>query len=136
MAPWRSEQRKLAEALYRQGRLEEAEQWADVARSNTSSDDQSALLVLGPVEARLLARRGELSEARDLAEEAVRLADRTDGLNLIAFARLALAEVLGAADLVDEAQRTIAEAIDLFERKGNVVAASQARALLGVEVTT
>ncbi len=127
---------KLAEALYRQGRLEDAEQWADVARSNTSSDDQSALLVLGPVEARLLARRGELSEARDLAEEAVRLADRTDGLNLIAFARLALAEVLGAADLVDEAQRTIAEAIDLFERKGNVVAASQARALLGVEVTT
>ena len=126
---------KLAEALYRQGRLEAAEQWAGVARSNTSSDDQSALLVLRPVEAKLLARRGELSEARDVAEETVRLADGTDGLNLIAFARLALAEVLGAADLVDEARRTIAEAIDLFERKGNAVAATEARALLNVEVT-
>jgi class 3 adenylate cyclase len=126
---------KLAEALYRQGRLEEAEHWVARSRANAASDDQSAQLVVGPVEAKLLARKGEISDARDLAEEIVRLADRTDGLNLIASARLALAEVLRRAGLFSDASRAIDQAIDLFERKGNVVAVTRARDLLGLEVS-
>jgi DNA-binding SARP family transcriptional activator len=126
---------KLAEALYRQGRLEEAEDWVAISRASAASDDWSAQLVVRAVEAKLLARKGSLAEARELAEETVRLADCTDGLNLIAFSRLALAEVLAVAGLVGEGRHSVLEAIDLFERKGNSVAAAQARELLAVEVT-
>ena len=64
----------------------------------------------------------------------MRLADTTDGLNQIAATRLALGEVLRAAGLYGEANRAIGEAIRLFERKGNMVGASQARDLLELEV--
>src|SRR5262249_32955065 len=77
---------KLAETLYRQGRLGEAERWAAISRANTASDDLVQRLLLLPVEAKLRARGGSLSDARVLAEEAVRLADETDGLNAIASA--------------------------------------------------
>jgi DNA-binding SARP family transcriptional activator/predicted ATPase len=125
---------KLAETLYRQGRLDDAEHWAAVSRANTASDDTSQELLLLPVEAKLRARRGSLSDARELAGEAVRLADDTDGLNAIASTRLALAAVLRLTDVQGEAEAAIREAIALFERKGNVVAAAQARDLLDIEV--
>jgi DNA-binding SARP family transcriptional activator/ATP/maltotriose-dependent transcriptional regulator MalT len=121
---------KLADALFRQGQVEEAEEWAALSRANAASDDQSAQLILGLVEAKLLAWRGEVSEARGLAQQIVRLAESTDGLNLIAAARVALAEVLRTARLEREAQRSLREAVALFERKGNTVAASQARELI------
>ena len=124
---------KLAETMYRQGNLDEAERWTRVSRANAASDDQSAQLVLGPVEAKLLARKGAVSEAQEHAEEVVRLADGTDGLNLRASARLALGEVFRVAGLAAEMEYVIGEAVELFEQKGNSVAASQARELL-VEV--
>ena len=122
---------KLGEAMYRQGRLDEAEHWTAVSRASAASDDQSVQLVLGPVEAKLLAQRGATTEARELAEETARLADSTDGLNQIAATRLGLAEVLRIAGLMNEADRAIEEAIELFERKGNSVGAAQARDRLG-----
>jgi hypothetical protein len=125
---------KLAEALYRQRRWEESEEWTLVARSSAASDDQSAQLLIGSVEAKLLAQNGSVSDARELAESTVRLADGTDGLNLIAFTRLALAEVLRAGELRAEARRAILGAVDLFERKGNSVAAAGARELLDLGV--
>ena len=125
---------KLAETLVGQGKIDEAEHWMGMSSANAARDDRSVQLVLGPVEARVLARRGLLDEARDRAEETVRLADGTDGLNQIAAARLALAEVLRSMDLASETQRAIEEAIELFERKGNAVGASSARALVDLDV--
>jgi len=125
---------KLADALLRQGRFEEAGDWAAISRSNAAADDQSAQLVLRSVDARLLARRGLVADARALAEDTVRLADSTDGLNQAANARLALAEVLRADGLLDEGDRAIEDAIQIFERKGNIVGASNASDLLGVEI--
>jgi hypothetical protein len=125
---------KLAEALYRQDRLDESREWAALARSNAASDDQSAQLLIGAVDSKLLAAGGDLVRARELAEETVRLADRTDGLNQIAATRLALAEVLDAGGLEVEAGIAIADALELFERKGNAVGASHARALLAGDV--
>jgi hypothetical protein len=125
---------KLAETLYRQGRLDDAEHWAAVSRANIASDDTSEELLLLPVEAKLRARKGSLSDALQLANAAVRLADDTDGLNVIASTRLARAAVLRLADLEGEAETAIREAIALFELKGNVVAAARARDLLHIEV--
>ena len=64
------------------------------------------------------------------ANEAVRLADDTDGLNVIASTRLALAAVLRLADLEDEAETAIREAIAFFERKGTSLAACTRASLL------
>ncbi len=56
-----SAQPKLAEVLYRQGRFEEAEQWAGVAERMRRADDVSAQMVLDARSRRSsLARRGEL----------------------------------------------------------------------------
>ena len=125
---------KLAEALYRQDRLDDARHWAAVSRANTASDDTIQNVILLPVEAKLRAREGSLSAARKLAHEAVRLADETDTLNVIASTRLAMAAVLRLADVDGEAEAAIREAIALFELKGNVVAAARARDLLHIEV--
>jgi DNA-binding SARP family transcriptional activator len=125
---------KLADSLFRQGRFEEAWSWVAVSHSNAASDDQSAQVILGSVEAKLLAQRGAIANARGLAEEVVRLAESTDGLNQTAAAHLALAEVLRAAELEDEANRSIRDAITLFEQKENAVGASRAQALLAREV--
>ena len=125
---------KLAETLYRLGRLDEARHWTAKSRSNAASDDQSAQLVLGIVEAKLLATSGASAEACDLAEEIARLADGTDGLNQIAATRLALGEVRRMAALDREAEGAIGEAVELFEEKGNTVGASYARDLLGLNV--
>ena len=121
---------KLAETLYRQERLDDAEHWAAVSRANAASDDTSEQLLLLPVEAKLRARRGSLSDARELAEQAVRMADDTDGLNVIASTRLALAVVRRLEGLDDEAEAANRDAIALFLRKGNDAGASYARGLL------
>ena len=84
-------------------------------RATTTSEQ----LLLLPVEAKLRARRGSLSDARELAEQAVRIADDTDGLNVIASTRLALAVVRRLEGLDDEAEAANRDAIALFERKGN-----------------
>ena len=126
---------KLAETTYRSGDLDEAARWVAVSRANAASDDQSAQLVLGAVEAKLLARSGSVHEARTLADEVVRLADSTDGLNQIAAARLSLSEVLRLAEMHSDADRAVDEAIELFRRKGNVVGQSEARKMLAKTVS-
>ena len=122
---------KLAEALYRQDSMDEAEEWLAVARANAASDDVSAQLVLGSVEAKTHARKGALVDAQQRIDEIVRLADTTDGLNQVASTRMALAEVLRATD-PDRADEAVEEAVALFERKGNVAGAAQARRLLSL----
>ena len=125
---------KLAEAIFRQGRFDEAEEWAALSRANAASDDQSAQVILGIVQMKLLARTGAVSDARDLAEEVVRLAESTDGLNQIAAARVAMAEVLRAAGLDDEAHRSLEDAVRVYEEKENVVGARRARAIFARKV--
>ena len=54
----------------------------------------------------------------------------TEFLNLHADALLVLAEVLRLAGRAGEAAAALEEAIELYERKGNVVSAAKARAAL------
>jgi class 3 adenylate cyclase/tetratricopeptide (TPR) repeat protein len=120
----------LLEALYRQGRDEEAlrlsERW-DPARL-TVPEDVDGQAAWRAVRAKLLARRGDLVMAEALAREAVSLAGRTDYVELHAEACAALAEVLRTAGRREESSATLAEALALYEQKGNVVAARTLRA--------
>ena len=82
------------------------------------------------VEARLLAFEGQLEDAEARARESVALADRTDWLNFRAEALTDLVVVLKAAGRADEASATAADALRLYEEKGNVLAAEDVRAEL------
>ena len=84
----------------------------------TAPDDLSAGVQWRGVRAKLLARRGDDEAAEALAREAVALAEETDFPVLRADALLVLAEVAGEGR---------AEAIRLYEEKGNVAAAERAR---------
>ena len=79
------------------------------------------------VRAKLLARRGNVAEAEDLAREAVALAGATDYVDLHAEALAALGEVLLIAERRDDAVRALEQAVSLFEAKGNTVAATAIR---------
>jgi hypothetical protein len=79
-------------------------------------------------EARLAAHRGEHVEAAERIRRAVEVTDGIDGLNLRAGLFLAFAEVQRAAGEESEADTSVATALELYERKGNLAAAARLRA--------
>src|SRR6185312_7232281 len=81
--------------------------------------------------AQLLSRAGEHDEARRVAEAAVNLAERTDGLVDHGDACLALASVLRAAGDTGGARAAAERAADLYERKGAAALADKAQRVLG-----
>ena len=76
------------------------------------------------------ARGGDVQLAERLAREAVEIVDATDYLDQRGEARLALAMVVRATGRMDEATAEAGRALELFERKGNIVSAERARELL------
>jgi hypothetical protein len=76
--------------------------------------------------ARILAAREQLEEAETLARSAVALAARTDFLNQHADALLELAVVLDRGGRTPEVRAAVSEALDLYQRKGNLVNAARA----------
>ncbi len=119
----------LAEALFAQDRLDESEEWADLAAAHASSDDRDAQTLWRSVRAKIHARRGEFETARKLAVEAARIAEPSDALNRRARVQRDLGEVLRLAGSASEAASAFEHAIDLYEQKGNLVGAAQVRAL-------
>ncbi|WP_104150814.1 BTAD domain-containing putative transcriptional regulator [Mycobacterium intracellulare] len=81
--------------------------------------------------AHLLARGGDHAAARQVAEAAVTLAERTDALVDHGDACLTLATVLGGAGDVVAAREAAEQAVVLYERKGAAALAERARVILG-----
>jgi class 3 adenylate cyclase len=121
---------KLARTLCAQGRFEEAEPYIELAENLAASSDYEAQSLARAGRARVFAHREGLEQAESLAREAVAIADRTDDLDLRAWLRTDLAEVLGLADRTGEARSTLEEAVRLAEAKQDVVVAARARARL------
>jgi tetratricopeptide (TPR) repeat protein len=117
----------LAQAVAAQGRHDEAEPYVAVSRAAGAGEDFLAQVIWQGLLARILAGRGQLAEAEKLARAAVALAARTDFLNQHADALLELAAVLAGAGRTPEARAAVGEALGLYERKGNRVAAARAR---------
>jgi DNA-binding SARP family transcriptional activator len=121
---------KLADALYAQGRDERALELSEVSEGATAPDDLSAGVQWRAVRAKLLARHGDAERAEALGREAVALAAETDFLVLRGDAFVDLAEVLRLAGRDADAVPLLEQALELYEQKGNVVAAERARAPL------
>ncbi|HEY6149330.1 MAG TPA: BTAD domain-containing putative transcriptional regulator [Gaiellaceae bacterium] len=119
---------QLAEAVYGQGRYEEAVRWSETAEACAAGYDTGAQFLWRAVRGKALARLGEPKEGVRVAREAVDLATPTDSVSQRAQVLLSYAEALrlGGDQVVD----TMEAAIRLLEDKGNVAAAREARALL------
>ena len=111
----------MAEAEAAAGRAEELE---------AVIDDPSPEMDWRQVKAKVLARRGEHAEAQRLAREAVAQGDVTDLLDATAGAYADLGEVLELAGKHDDAAAAREEALERYERKGNVVRAQCVRTRL------
>jgi DNA-binding SARP family transcriptional activator len=120
----------LAHALYEQGRDEEALRASEVSERGAAPDDLSADVQWRTARAKILARSGRVAEGEAVAREAVALAEQTDFLVVHGDALGALAEVLLLGGRAGEADPVLREAVRLYERKGNVVSARRAAALL------
>jgi DNA-binding SARP family transcriptional activator/tetratricopeptide (TPR) repeat protein len=120
----------LARAVYALGRYDEAEDLARQARDASRPIDVQSETDWRMVKAKVLARRGELHAAEELALEAVTFVEQSDFLPVHAAALMDLAEILCRAGRPREAGPAIEKALRLYEEKGNVVAVDRARAEL------
>jgi class 3 adenylate cyclase len=120
----------LAQALYTQGRFEEAEGFCRASREAAAADDLSAQVQWRGVQGKILARQGKREEAEALARDAVALVAATDFLTYHGDAMLDLAEVLELSRKSAEAEAANRQGLELYERKGNLVAAERAKSQL------
>jgi class 3 adenylate cyclase len=120
----------LATAAYALDDLDEADRWCTASEDATAEDDLAAQIQWRGVRAKVTARRGGPERAIELAREAVGIAERTDFVTIHADACVDLAETLELAGRSDEAAEASHRALDLYERKGNLVSAERARSRL------
>ena len=115
----------LAQAVYVQGRPDEALDLAALAEELAAEDDVISQVFWRSVRAKVLAQRGRAEEALPLAEQAVELIRGTDSPVTLARTLVDLAEVQSLAERPDEAREALTEAAALLERKENVVGAQR-----------
>jgi class 3 adenylate cyclase/tetratricopeptide (TPR) repeat protein len=122
----------LAEAIYAQGRYDEAEHFTRVSEESAGDEDAYSQVLWRSVRAKCLARAGQPTEALALAQDAVDRVDATDALDLHWHALMSQAEVLRFAGRMAEAESAVHEAIRAAERKQSVVGARIGREALRV----
>ncbi len=116
----------LAQAVYAQGRLREADELCEATSATAAADDIITQVIWRGVRAKILARDGRCDDAEAVARGAVEQVQTSDMLSHEGDAMLDLADVLRACGRPDEARRAVEAALELFERKGNVVAIARA----------
>jgi tetratricopeptide (TPR) repeat protein len=120
----------LAEALVRLDRIEEARAMLDEAEALGSADDYVTVYLGSGVRGLLASRAGEHEPAIELVRRAVEVTDATDAPDHQIAARVYAAEAYAGAGMTDDAERSVAEAVELAERKGSLALADVARAVL------
>jgi tetratricopeptide (TPR) repeat protein len=117
----------LAEAVYRQGRFEEAATHAAFCEAIAAPSDVYSQYLWRGIKGKLLARDGAGNDGVDLAQTGVDESRKSDDIEGQGNAQLFLAEANAAAGRTEDAIRSAKEACALFEAKGNVISARRAR---------
>ena len=120
----------LADALVDQGRDTDALHFSYRSEELADPGDVDAQVRWRRARGRALSQQGETAVAEGLLRDALDLVAITDALNDHADTLLDLAEVLRASHRHDQAVAAVAQAIGLYERKGNVAMAARSRSLL------
>jgi class 3 adenylate cyclase/tetratricopeptide (TPR) repeat protein len=119
----------LAEAVYVQGRFDEAERLAELGEQSGGPGDLYALVLCRGVRAKVLARRADRA-ALELAREAEAVVAEADFAHLHWWALMGRADVLRLLGRPSEAAQALRHAERVAEAKGNVVGAGRARRML------
>src|SRR2546423_12841792 len=120
----------LAEALCRQGRFEEAVAATKTSERTAWPDDLHAQVGWRAGRAQACAGRGAASPGEKPALQALAPLHRADDLDLRGNALLPLAATLSSQGLLAHSGASLAEALALYEAKGNLGSAERARGLL------
>ena len=92
----------LADVVYRQGRIDEAEELAQRGASLAPPDDTASQIGALYVRGKVAARKGSVAEGERLGRKAWEMVGRTQYLMTMAESAEALAEVLALAGKPDE----------------------------------
>jgi class 3 adenylate cyclase/tetratricopeptide (TPR) repeat protein len=114
----------LANTLYAAGDQDGAYESSQRSESFAEPDDVGTQVLWRCARAMVLAERGD-GAAGPLSEEAERLAAPTQFPDLQATTLLSRARVLGLMGREDDARPYVVRAVEIYERKGNIVAARQ-----------
>ena len=117
----------LARVVRDQGRDAEALALSEIAEQLSAADDVNSQVLWRSTRAPIVARAGDLALAEQLARQAVDMIMQTEAPTFKADSLAELACVVHLAGKTDEALKHIADAIDLYSIKGNVVAAIRCR---------
>jgi class 3 adenylate cyclase/tetratricopeptide (TPR) repeat protein len=120
----------LAVVLCGLGRFEEAGPFIEASRSAAAAEDLLSQAQWRVARSRVLASEGRGEDAVELARQAVALLEPTDVINFQADTHVQLAQVLVATNRGAEATQALERALSLYEQKGNIVSADQARRML------
>jgi tetratricopeptide (TPR) repeat protein len=120
----------LASTLCGESKYEEAEEFSRLSEAAARANDVLANVIWRSARARARAGLGDLEAAEALARDAVAFAERSDFLNVHGDALVTLAEILERTDRADGAAEALRGAVGLYEEKGNVVSAGNARMIL------
>ncbi len=120
----------LAEAVYAQGRLAEAQQLADEAREIAASSDIAAQVEWRAITAKLLARHGQFPAARELADQALAMIPLPAYAQLWAQMLVAKAEVLQHSHADEEAGDCLRQALGFYTERHVVPLAERIRSAL------
>jgi hypothetical protein len=118
----------LGDCVFRQGMIDEAERLSEIGEEGTAEEDVFGTAQWLTLRARVRAARGALDGAEAFARRALSVPGN-EFPELAAEARLALAETLRLAG-DPGASSWAAEALELYERKGNLVGAGRVREFL------
>jgi hypothetical protein len=110
--------------------MAEALELCETTQRQAAPGDTITQVIWRGVRARVLAGQGRCDEASLLAREAVGLVEATDLLSHHGDAMLDLAAVLETCDREAESRQAARAGLALYERKGNLAAATRARSLL------
>ena len=118
----------LAEAVYVQGRDDEAAELTEISKSLTSSDDVTSYISWRSVRAKVAARRGRATTARlSPARRSPWQASRTGRTFAAARARHS-PTCSRRLDGIKDAKKAAKQALALYDAKGSVAAADRLRA--------
>jgi len=121
----------ISRVVYDQGRYEEAELWAETAAApNVTTSVRARPCFSKTVQAKVLARAGEFGRAEALARAALDEHQGSDEIEEEAVMLMDLAEILALADRPEDAAAAAEEATRLYDRKGHLVSARDARAFM------
>jgi tetratricopeptide (TPR) repeat protein len=119
----------LAEAVYAQGRPQEADELSRVSEELAGANDVESQFRWRCVRARVLAASGNTAEAVRYAEAAIELVLTTDGPTLQGEAYATLGEVRLVAGDRAGSEAALGRAAELYARKGDLVSAERVEAL-------